>query len=617
MPIPSQQVTITHGGSDYSFEKKTLSTEVILRENAVAICRLVASDRESKSFLDQVDIADNGKVEFQCAGSSMTQRFGGWVENLNPQIDRTQGELCGIEAYGYGIGFARMLVRQQYGSQSENSSLNTIKEILTDSTYGIIPKYVEKVLASATASGYSINTTKVADLTSDFRYLYFPGKPAIRCTEDLLDLLSAANAPGAGGHWIVIPDGTTAYFCLATVGAHENPPSDIWPTWWNTNQAGSTIVVKEDMITAAFTKRRSEANYVLYHGAFRRPIDGDKWTENNASEWAETSDDVAHVEDESTIYKVGSYSIRGRIENNAHWQTLWYPSSVDLNFDFTKIGTRFNVPQINFYLYLNNNVYMGGGGPQMPTVYLGTGAQADGNTFACELTNTVSNDAIWRHISIPVGQYHNLTESPLGWSDSGGDWTDIDYVMFAFSSQAADARLYVDGLCFTGILTRGAYDSTKIGTQKAKMLLVHDNIPKDDSLIASDDSGEIAQFAKAELYRAVTEPIMGQIAIPMQEKILPGQLAHIHFAKDSSGSFDVDKNMRIVEVRHLFNMQGARSLLTLTDDVTNSQPTQPADSYSRLMKAVTPIHFQDRVRGSIIASDIDILQNILEKSYST
>lgn len=618
--IAKQQITITHDGADYSFAHDTLSAEVILRENAVATARLIANDYESKTFLDKVDIGDNVKVEFQRVGSSFRQVFGGRVNDLNPSLQAR--ELCGIIAYGYGIALANMLVRQEYGSQSANSTLNKIKEVLTDATYGIIPKYVEKVLASAISSGYTINTSKLADLTSDFRWLYFPGKPAIRCIEDAIDLIRAANTPNAGAHWIVKADGTTAYLCLATVGNHENPPADVWPTYWNTTQAASTIVVKEDMVTSSFNKVRSEANYILYYGAFRRPVDGDVWTENNASNWDKASEDgLGVVEDESGagLFKVGSYSIRGREPTNAKWCQIWYPDTYDLNFNFTKIGTRFSIPQLSFYNYLNTNVYMGGAGPVMPTVHLGTGDPANTDSYNYDLSTAVSNDTTWRHLNLPVGLHHTLKdESRLGWTTTGSpDWADIDYVMFSFSAGAADARFIIDGLCFNGVLTRAAYDSIKIGTQKAKMLLVHDDIPKDDALKASDDSGEIAQFAKAELYRAVVEPIMGQIVIPMQETILPGQLAHIHFARHGS-SFRVDKDMRIIEVRHLLNVQqGGLSLLTLTDDLLNSQPVQPADAYSRLMKAVAPGLFQDRVRGSMIAGDIDILQTLLEKDYDT
>lgn len=615
--LPKRKITVTHSAVDYEFTLKTLVSDVFLTENAVSYTRFIADDYQSKSFLAQCDLGDNVKIEHKYqdqTGSSYTQIFGGWITELQPVLSmRAGGELLRVSAIGYGQAIPNMVVRQQYGTQSENSSLNTIKEVLTDATYGIIPKYVNKVMASATDSGYAIDTTKVADLTSDFKYLYFPGKPASKCLQDMTQLIRAANVPNAGAHWIVVPSGTTAYLCLATVGNHENPPVDVWPTWWNTDQAGSTIEVKKYMIISAFKKKRSEANYVLFAGNFRRPANGDIWSNNNSGDWDVENDAI--VSDEAAITKIGSHSIRSRLPLQLDSGGIYYPSSYDLNLDITKIGTKHTIPRVGFYIHRNTNVDLSA---DSPVLFLGTGDPANNDYFSQDLQNEVLVADQWYHLSFPIGPYYASDETTEAeWvTVNNADWTDIDYVEFWTIADGANAYLYVDGLYFQGIVTRAAYDTTKIGSQKCKMMLYRDDVPKDDSLIATDDSGQVAQFCKAELYRAITEPITGEIVIPMKETIKAGQLGHIHFAKKSDGTFRIDKDMRILQVRHHFSVNGALSYLTLTDDVKSSYPLQPTDAYNLMMKATAP-GFQDRVRGSLISKELDIDQTILEKSYAT
>lgn len=612
--LPQQKITVTHGGS-HELQSETLTTDVFLRENAVSRAQIIANDYQGVTFLQRADIGDNLKIEFRFKDETdiWTQVFGGWIDDLQPGLSLDPGEVVTVKALGYGVALKNMLVRQEYGNQSENSTLNTIKEVLTDATHGIIPKYVNKVMASATDSGYSIDTTKVADLTSDFNYLYFPGKPAFKCLEDMVDLIRAANVPNAGAHWTVVPSGTTAYLCLATVGNHENPPADVWPTWWNTDQANSTIEVAKDMIVSAFQKKRSEANYVLFAGNFRRPANGDNWTENNAASWDVEGD--GSVSNENTVVKVGSYSIKG--ENNSGVVNIFYPSSYDMSLDISKIGTKRTVPRLSFYLRRNSVMTLNATVPT-PWIQLGTGDPANNDYFFQYLGDDFPSADKWYHAIFPIGEYYDRDETTeIEWSENNSpDWADIDYIGFSFQNVGGGAIIYIDGLYFQGIVTRAAYDSGLYSSQKCKMMLYRDDVPKDDSLIATDDSGQIGQLLKAELYRAVTEPIIGQIMIPMKQAIKGGQLARIHFGKKSDGTFNIDKNMRIIEVRHSFTEKGALSYLTLTDDVKNSQPIQPTDAYNAIMKAVAP-GFQDRVRSSFLIKEVDLDQTILAKSYST
>jgi len=146
---------------------------------------------------------------------------------------------------------------------------------------------------------------------------------------------------------------------------------------------------------------------------------------------------------------------------------------------------------------------------------------------------------------------------------------------------------------------------------------VRDDIGKDDSLVATDDSGQIAQFCFAELLRAAKAPIVGKISIPIKPRIKAGQLCHIHFAKQAYGSlpgtYRIDSDMRIIEAQH--NMPSL-TFLTLTDDLINSRAVNPTDAYKKLLEATAP-GFQDRTRSSIYGGKIDIDQDILGKNYAT
>lgn len=594
-------------------------TEVTLRENAASSLSLRTSDYKSSKFLSKADQGDNIKVEFKCAGSDFTQVFGGWIEELTPSL--IESELLDVLAFGYGIGLVNMVVRHEYGSQSVNSGFNKIQEILLDigvpQSHGIIPAYVHKVMGNlALASGYSYDTSKIPDLTSDFKFLSFTGKPAVKCIEDMINLMRAANAPNAGVHWIVIPDGTTAYLCLATIGAHENPPADIWPTWWNTDRAGSTIEVKKNMVVSQFRKAAREANYVLFTGDFLHPT-GEIWTENHSSDWAHDGGAAGALNDEDTIKVVNSYSLKASLASAGPAETanFYYPGSGALNIHVGKFGTSRSIPRIAFYIYQTDALSRLTDGPQIRLYTTDLN-----NYFYQDISDLVTSTGKWFHISLPIGEYYALKEEPgtRFWEETGNpDWANIDFIGFWWEVTGAGSVIhYIDDLGFHGILTRAAYDSTKIASQKCKIMLIRDNVAKGDSLYASDDSGQIAQFAKAELARAISTPYVGDIVIPMQETILPGQLAHIHFGKKKAGTFNIDKDVRIIEPKHQFSQRGALTYLTLTDDVKSSMPRHPTDLYNQLVKAVGP-QFQNRTYSSILSDLMDVEQTILAVDYDT
>jgi hypothetical protein len=77
-----------------------------------------------------------------------------------------------------------------------------------------------------------------------------------------------------------------------------------------------------------------------------------------------------------------------------------------------------------------------------------------------------------------------------------------------------------------------------------KIKVITDNIAKDDSLVASDDTGVMARMAYAELLRAQTTPMTGTFTTPIAPDALAGQLIHVHAKKKSDGTFAIDKNFK-------------------------------------------------------------------------
>ncbi len=507
------QIRITCGS--YQLENYHTDTQVSLLENAVNQCAIIAADTKGETFLNKADLLSNIKVEMRFADKSSTWRqiFGGWVTDLSPTLTE-QGELVTIKARGYEEALLAMLVGEQYGNQSSHPTLNKIYEVLTDASYGIIPKWVQKVLNTATDSGYTVNTTKVADVTSDFKYLYWAYKPAINCLDDMIDLISAANTPNAGVHWTSAYSDTTVYLCLATIGNHENPPADVWTTWWNTDQAGSTLEVQKDMIISNFRKQKPQGNYILYHGKLRKPGDGDFWTENQHALWGKTGVTTLSSDNAAGNYKTGAYSLKGTATIGDDI-AFWYPSAKDAAWDIENWGGLYNIPTISFWIKRDagtqNNTY----------IYLITDAGAN-HCFYRNYTSLTANT--WYNFEYKLGPYSDRDPYNSPWTVFGSpDWGNINYVYFLFDVAPGNTGVgWVDGLSFNGHVLRGARDDTKIGTQKAITKLITDDVGKDDSGVATDDSYVMAQLTKAELYRAVTTPILGEIVIPGQETIMPG-----------------------------------------------------------------------------------------------
>lgn len=616
---PIRRYIVTHSAVDYDVEDATQSCEVHLRENAVDTASLQIADEFADYYSSKITSGDRLRVYFDYkdrpgASDPPTKLvFDGYIDDATPTLTK-QGNILATVSRGVGRSILFTSCGEEYGSESTHDDLDTLQEIVTDATHGIVPKWVNKLFATATDTGFSLGTASggtdyVADIAGAIPYVYFAYEPVKKALDDLCDTLQAIKGGNAGPHYIITP---TNYLCMATVGNHEAGPTTLWSTWWNTDQANSTLEQGKDFVRHNFSKRAVEANYVLYHGHFRKPVN-EQWTEegdasnNGADLW--TKDDASWtLSDDNVDYKVGATSVKMHINDQPVIHYAQVPNAAQ-NWEVDKWGGQYNKPRLIFQSKFEGTI-------TNLNIRLYSGA----NYWDCNIFAPLSS-GVWRQFNMPVGPYwdEEVDETFPGWTTGGGgapDWGDVDYIRFLSACQALNTGdVRVDGLYFDAWLLRGARPAAAYSASNpVHMKVVTDDVAKDDSGVEATVTGSMARLSYAELLRAKSSPIQGTVVIPGQPDIMAGQLTHIHAAKTSSGTFRIDSDFRIQEHRLSFTSQGLISTLTLTSDVVNARPLPPKDAFNLLLKATNP-DYQTRQISSIKARDIDITQPIMEHSY--
>jgi hypothetical protein len=595
MPIPQQKITVSHieDSSSLEFQDFTIATDVWLRENKGSNATLTALNNEGTIYLNHIDQDDIIQIHFKNKSTdpSWAQVFGGYVVELAPESDTSRGYRLPTKCYGFDIALDRMRVKTEYGSESVNSDITTVYDALFDSTVGIFPKYVHKVLATATDSGYLFNDGFALDDSTPFLpYSHFPFTPVNDALKQLLDLYTAANNPDPGLHWTVIPDGATSYFCMDVIGDHTTAAvDDMWPT-----NCPVTLTIGENIRSVTYSKQPKEANYIVYFGKYEYPTN-ELLTEDAATYWTEYTANNVTITDDTSDKKVGSNSVKFNFGATGAFESIFYFPVA--NLDITKIGTKRTVPTWNFYIKANNF--------QWVKLLVGTG---DPLTDYSTKALTLPTNNTWGKTEVSLGTYIKEGGEDT-WTTAAGtgvDWTDIDYVGFdALRPATGQTDIRFDDMRFRGIVTRAAYHSD---SGKYKIKLITDSLAKTTNLVAATDSGTVAQLAKAELLRAMTTPTIGSIMLDnLYPSIKPGQMI------PSLG-------FRITEVHFHIDDKNVFTELAVTDDLLNSYPLEntsfgPTAQYNAIMKAVNP-DFQDRDRGDLKARDIDIDQTILAKDYA-
>jgi len=615
--MDSPQIQITIGGTVID----CLSAEITRAENSFDIATLTTPDAKSYRYPDVVDQGKTVTIEVKNRSEeSYTTILSGVARFVDP-IASSGGWVLIVKSDGAGYGFAETMCGQEYGQQSSLANIYTIKEIIENVQHGIIPKYVNKILGSATDSGYSY-TSVVDTITGAIQYVYFPFKPNHKCVDDLCNLVTAIKAGGAGPHWIVLPNNK---FLLTTINNHSTGAGSVsaegWTKYFLDSQANATLEEGGHLINYHFQKLSPEANYVLYSGESYQPIDLDKWTEDNAADWGKVAAAYVDITDEASgkvgkAIKFTSKDTGGTIRDVGGY----YYKDMDLGLNITNISGKYTVPILHFWLKVNAGVWN-------DNEYFFIMALTDASNYYYVVSNPTARikDVLpkadeWTEITIPIGPHTEKAANVPNWfvswfTGTAPNWNDINAIGFKFWTDTDAYSMWVDSLYIKGNVLRAAYNSTNIAANKLKMKLITDNIAKHDTWDADDDTGTLGQLTYAELLRCQTTPLVGTITVPMLKDLLPGQLLHIHAKKKADGTFSIDKDMRVTRIKHKINAtSGFLSEIELTDDLTNSHVRQAYTNINSVLSAIRP-EFQDRQASSMKTREIDVTQTVLAKDY--
>ena len=571
--------------------------ELVRPLNNVSYLVLRANDYQSKNYIDVFNKFYPLTLSLRYGSDSWAKVFSGVIDTVAPKISRVTGEILECSVWGEGHALIKTHCCTSYGAESKNPTKDTPKEILDD----LVDNYINKRLGTASTTGYNITKTKIADIHNDLSITHIssPYLNNFTVINRICDIVTAHVGEGnASCHWFVDPDKN---LFINTVGNHEEDGTG-WDTYWGGSQAASTIEVKKDMILYDFQDQPGEyVNVVVLAADFRKP-GYDYWTEDQHELWGHTVD---HIElADSGVHIVGSFSLSVRTPDVVGG-FFWYPSGKNAGWDFTKIGSEKTIPSLNFYARRSNAV---------ATFYISVNTDAlnfvDWN-FVGDLTSADK----WYHFSLPVGPYYDRQEQLNNpWNATGTiDWSNINYIEFAFDASVNNIYGFIDDLHLSGKIIREALDSGDAGLYDDYQKFFRCDYALDDTMIATNDSGTAAQLAYAELLRRNKKPIVGVIQIPLAVTVLPGQLIHTRACKKSNGTFRIDKDMRIKELKHVITLPEPMTVLNLTDDVTNAHAMGAPTQHSVLAEYVGALgHGEAR---DLKSSGVDILIPRLIKSY--
>jgi hypothetical protein len=618
--LTTPNIKVSVDANDF-INDKVINASITGIENGFDLATVVFSDYQAAN---RANLPQNGHIAIYTKDAS-TALWTGGVHEFSGVIRYPKesfgpdGEVVNCKCDGAGFGFAETLCAQEYGNQSRNYAMDTLQEIITDSTYGLVPCWVHKILNSATDTGYTYGITNVDNISGTIRYLYFPYKKASKCLCDLIDLIQAIKGANAGAHFIITPD---SELLVTTVGSHSAAATAAgWPTYYGGSQAASTLAQGTDFLAGSFENQSTQANYVLYHSAWNWPSSQDLTENEDIDEWGGTYCTVAYA---STTPKIGAYNIKATVTEQGALKEIIinYPDVTAMSLDLTKAGGRYNKP--TFGAYFRRSSTLDNSGYFFIKIYSGASDYVEITLDAAKFLPTEDE---WVYFEVEVGPYANNTiKDPIvsiGYSASFS-WDDITAFHFkAGFNQPVNATFEIDGMHFAGYVIRSASNSTKIlndptdtppGDGMIKTRIINDPYAKDDTLNASDDSGVVAQLCYAELLRAQTNPIIGNITTPYLQGLRAGQLVHIHARPNSGGTFQINQDFRVTQYTHNFTAESWTTILTLTSDIINSQGRSSYESVNETTKAIRPEN-QDREATGMKMREIDITQPILGKDY--
>lgn len=547
-------------------------TVVVKRvENNLSYIVLQVEDYQSANYVDVFDTFDSISLSLRYGADSWSKVLTGDVTTSKPHLSG-EGEVLEVGAWGEGIALLKTHCDESYGVESiDNSTVDTPKEILDD----LISEHINKEYGGV-ASGYAI-ISEVDNIHAGLSVTYLNSQ-YLNNFVNLNRVCDLANAY-AGGlsdvsiHWFVDPDKN-----LMVKEIDQDHSSGDWDRYYGGSQANATIEVAKDMILYDFSKNVEEyANSIVLSSQFRKPSE-DYWTEDTggATLWGTTDATVT----DSATHIVGSHSLLIEPTGAAAFYA-YYPSTQDAAWNLTACGSQNTIPAINFWCRRNKTLGAN------TTIRLCTNAGARYEPFG-GFDQHIGVDNDWVFLSFPLGPYHYSQQTQLAkrWVVGAGapSWSNINYIEFQVQGADVTKDLYIDDLHFSGVIVREARDTSEITANGLYQKVIRNDTAVNDTLKASDDSGTAAQLCYAELLRRSQTPLVGMIQIPMLPDLLPGQTLHIHACKKTDGTFRIDKDVRVKDLRHIINKdKGFTTILNITNDVTNSHAFGVPSSYS-LMK---------------------------------
>jgi hypothetical protein len=424
-----------------------------------------------------------------------------------------------------------------------------------------------------------------------------------------------------GLHWIVTPNNE---LLIAPVGNHSVYGANGYyiENKWSTICPLSSIIVKQDMIQSQFKTEIPLANTILVAGKFVHPKK-DLWTESlagwdNQWKWAYIAIPVPPTVslslNNSTVIK-GNHSLQLRIDlppNVGVWDTLYRP----LHIDFTKLASENVNAYLNMQIYGNMKgtfiklrLYCNNDTPQLDSNYNIKGSYFETNLGSLLPT---SGQEKWNKIELPITNNDLVDVTREGtWTahnDTGypaPSWSNIKWLVIFIQTGtggaggSTDIWLF-DDICIVGNVVRGAYtndcgytniEDCKIGCIKhygIRTYTIKDSLAQTDSLDSNDDNSTLSQIALYELLRHRIPRTTATIQVPLYPSIKAGQIVSIKYNQLENGTYLIDREFRITKVVHQFSVEGAKTIIDITDDLKNSLPISSTDPYTVLLRAVNP-----------------------------
>jgi hypothetical protein len=396
----------------------------------------------------------------------------------------------------------------------------------------------------------------------------------------------------AGPHWIVDHSGNLRVKRI-------NSGQSGWTHYYGDSSAAATLVNGEDFFDGDFQPVGKEANIILYYGKWQRPSSGD-FSEGNASDFGTTGGTYTWADD-AVNHISGAYGVKctNTILGGVGFQ---YPVTQDAAWDFSQFQ-EFNTPSIEFSLLLSRLMDAATGDFFIKLYTAGVGG---GCFYTYPGATIIDKTGEFKHFSFPIGPFAGINN--FQWKTTGTPlWSQIDYVDI-FIPYNDTGYAVLDGLHFVGadvcrvarqeFPAEGGTLGESVNPMRFKVIT--DNVGKDDSLTAVDDSGLMAQLAKAELIRTSKETVNGKFSTPLIADVLPGQF------------LSIGQDWRITKVTH--NLSSMRTSFEVTDDVTNSHTRLRYEDINKQYAAIRP-EYQDRQATSVKSGSMDIRVLPLEKAY--